>query len=117
MRFSPADRLTSKKDFQLVFANSNKVTYQFLLVLYRSNQKPTARLGIIISKQYVKRAVERNYLRRIIRESFRQHKEMLKGLDIVVLIRSECTPVPHRMGKKVLRSSVDTLWSKVSKLV
>lgn len=107
--FSRSCRLVSKQDFQFVFAKPLKVTRQSLLVLYRPNQLPIARLGMIIAKHHVKRAVDRNLLRRVIRESFRHGQDALKGLDIIVLMRSKWSP----LGKKVWRNEVDNLWQKM----
>lgn len=106
--FSRTQRLLSKKDFQLVFAKPHKVTRQHLIALYRSNQLPHARLGIIIAKHHVKTAVRRNRIRRVIRESFR-HQEMLKGLDIIVLMRSEWTPLINQ----TLRDDINNLWQAI----
>lgn len=108
-------RLVTKQDFQTVFAKPYKVTRKHLLVLYCPNQQPYARLGIIISKHHVKRAVSRNRLRRVIRDSFRQQKDALKGLDIIVLVRSECTPLCKKSGKKALRDEVESLWPSLKK--
>ena len=104
--FSRSFRLISKQDFQFVFAKPYKVSHRYLLALYRPNQCSHPRLGIIISKQHVKRAVDRNLLRRIIRESFRYHRDMLKELDIIVLVRSKWSP----LDSKTLRNDIDNLW-------
>jgi ribonuclease P protein component len=106
VEFPRDHRLAKKHDFQFVFAKPHKATHKYLLALYRSNQKSHARLGIIIAKRYIKLAVQRNRLRRLVRESFRQHQNTLKGLDIVVQIRSECSPLDN----KVLRNDIDRLW-------
>lgn len=105
-KYSRSCRLVSQNDFQFVFAKPLKVTHKRLLALYRPNQQPQARLGIIISKQHVKRAVDRNQLRRVIREGFRQWYGPLKGLDIIVLMRSEWSP----LGVKVWRKETENLW-------
>ncbi len=104
--FSSQCRLRSQSDLQSVFKQSQKVAYQRLLALYRPNQRPLPRLGLVITKHRIKRAIDRNRIRRVIRESFRHHQEVLKGLDIIVLMRSECTP----LDKKALRDNVDHLW-------
>lgn len=104
------ERLKKEKDFKAVFANSKKIKHKYLLMLYKSNELSLARLGIIVSKRYVKRAVERNCFKRIVRESFRHHKYQLKGLDVIVLLRSECSLLHDRLGKKKLRDDVDHLW-------
>jgi len=108
--FSRLYRLVKKHEFQSVFAKSGKVTHKYLLALYKPNQQSHARLGIIIAKHHVKLAVNRNRLRRHIRESFRHHKEALKGLDIIVLMRSECTPLDNH----VIRNDIDRLWQKLA---
>src|SRR5690606_12677704 len=45
------------------------------------------RLGLVIAKKNVRRAVDRNKVKRIARESFRHHRAELDNLDIVVLAR------------------------------
>lgn len=108
-RFLKKDRLVSQHDFQSVFAKPRKASCKSLLALYQYNPSHPARLGLVISKHRVKLAVNRNLLRRIIRESFRHHKEALKGLDIIVLMRSEWCP----LGKKALRDDIDHLWQSL----
>ena len=104
--FSKAYRLVSKHDFQSVFAESNKISRHFLLALHRSTSLPCPRLGMIISKRYVKTAVSRNRLKRLIRESFRHHAHLLQGLDIIVLMRKKWT---NDMQQK-LQGEIEALW-------
>jgi ribonuclease P protein component len=47
-----------------------------------------ARLGLVVAKKHLKRAVDRNRFKRLVRESFRSHQEQLAGLDVVVLARN-----------------------------
>ena len=47
------------------------------------------RLGIIIAKKNVKLAVERNRLKRQLRETFRKQRQVLPSLDIVLLAKTE----------------------------
>ena len=110
LKFSSKNKLLKKADFQFVFAKSRKITHLYLLALYRHNKRNDSRLGIIIGKRWVKSAVHRNLLKRIIRESFRHQKEGLKGLDIIVLMRSECTPLCEPFGKKKIRDDIDYIW-------
>lgn len=49
------------------------------------NTLPYARLGLAIAKRAVPSAVDRNRIRRLIRESFRYRQSKLVGLDIVVV--------------------------------
>lgn len=108
--FSRKNRLKSKRDFQSVFAKPRKVQKKYLVALYQPSLEHS-RIGIIINKHHVKLAVDRNQIRRIIRDSYRHNKEALKGLDIIVLIRSECTP----LDKKALRGNIDKIWEDLIK--
>jgi ribonuclease P protein component len=109
--FPKSNRLILKKDFDAVFKVARKVSHKNLLALYRSNELDHARLGIIIKKQFVKLAVRRNRYRRWIRESFRLAQDGLKGLDIIVLMRSECSP----NDKLNFQDDITLLWQKLSK--
>ncbi len=58
-----------------------------MLLLARENQLSHPRLGLVIGKKSAKLAVQRNRLKRIIRESFRHAQDALAGWDIVVVAR------------------------------
>lgn len=49
----------------------------------RPNGRAKARLGLIVGKRVLKRAVDRNRAKRVIRESFRQRVDM-PPVDVVV---------------------------------
>lgn len=85
-RFLSHWRLTSPKTYQHVFcAACGKASTGGLTVLAAANGLNYARLGLAIAKKKLSAAPARNRLKRIIRESFRFHHELLAGLDIVVL--------------------------------
>lgn len=52
-----------------------------------ANQQTYPRLGLAIAKKHIRQAVDRNRIKRLIRESFRHNQVLLSGLDIVVLAR------------------------------
>lgn len=54
-----------------------------------TNSKPQARLGIVVAKRNVKLAVDRNRIKRHVRESFRQQQQSMQGLDIVVVVKKD----------------------------
>jgi ribonuclease P protein component len=56
-------------------------------VLARENEREFARLGLAVGKKRIRNAVGRNRIKRLARESFRHHGEVLAGLDVVVLCR------------------------------
>ena len=56
-----------------------------LLVSKHSSKRP--RLGFAIAKKQVKRAVDRNKLKRLFRESFRQYQAELPSKDFVIMVK------------------------------
>lgn len=88
-RFARQQRLTQASEFKGVFDNPCvKQGDSSMLLLGKKNNHETARLGLAVAKKQLKRAVSRNRFKRLTRESFRQHLETIKGLDIVVIARS-----------------------------
>ena len=86
--FGKSLRLLNARDYRGVFDNAQlKISHQRLLILARSNSSETPRLGLVIAKKNIRLAVQRNRIKRILRESFRLRQETLIGLDIVVLAR------------------------------
>lgn len=80
-------RLTTSSEFSYVFADASAIHTQSFTILARSSQQTMSRIGLVISKKNVARAVARNQLKRVIRESFRTHRELLPKVDIIVLAK------------------------------
>ncbi|MFO1385920.1 MAG: ribonuclease P protein component [Chitinivorax sp.] len=84
VRFPSQLRLLKTDDFSSVFNFRCAVRGNTLRIHGKPNGLPHARLGLVIGRKLAKQAVRRNYMKRVIRESFRQQQETLAGLDIVV---------------------------------
>lgn len=81
-------RLLTASDYKAVFdAAEFKVSSAQLLVLAINTGHTDPRLGLVISKKNIRFAVQRNRVKRLIRESYRKHQLQLYGLDIVVLAK------------------------------
>ncbi|KRA33673.1 ribonuclease P protein component [Rhodanobacter sp. Root627] len=76
---------------------------------YRDNELGHARLGLAISKRVSKRAVERNRIKRLLRESFRRVRHQLPSVDLMVMAREQAANVP---GPQLL-AEIDVLWKKL----
>lgn len=94
-KFTRVSRLTTASAFDCVFRKSRRSADGFFTVLYRTNDLGYPRLGLAIAKKRVRRAVGRNRLKRLIRESFRAIQPQLNGLDIVVLARDKAGMAPN----------------------
>lgn len=85
--FPKSLRLLSPTEFQFVFAQAQKFANRHWTFIVRANELSYPRLGLAIAKKQLPRAVWRNRVKRIARETFRQHKNQLCGYDMVVLGR------------------------------
>lgn len=83
----------------------------YFTVLARPNAEPLARLGLAIAKKCARRAVDRNRLKRLVRESFRLERLGLPGLDLVVLCRRDAVTADNLQ----LRASLTRHWARIRK--
>jgi len=108
-RFPQQARLKRSGDFRSLFAQPAISTDSCFKIFARPNGRESARLGLAISKRYARRAVDRSRLKRIVRESFRQQRHCLPGVDLVVLSRRRAVTLPN--GR--LFSSLAAHWKRV----
>ncbi len=101
--------LRTKSEFKSIFDKSNRISQKHLLILFKQNQKEYSRLGVIVGKRVAKKAIARNRIRRIVKESFRLNQEKLLGWDIIVIARQQC----DTLNKPTLRKGIDDLWQKL----
>ena len=85
--FKRDQRLLKGTQFKRVFASSRRSSDRYFTVLVRVNDGVCARLGLAVAKKQIRLAVGRNRVKRLVRESFRQHTDMLGAVDVVVLSR------------------------------
>ncbi len=87
-RFSKARRLLTARDYSRVFDGAEaKASHRHLLLLARRNDEASHRLGLVIAKKNVRLAVQRNRVKRVVREFFRHQSTDGPGLDVVFLAR------------------------------
>ena len=81
------NRLRKKKDFESVFKNGKSIKQDSLYLKYKENKLDETRFGIIVGKNYSKKAVSRNKIKRRIRDIIRSKITKIKtGLDAVVVV-------------------------------
>lgn len=81
-------RLLTAGDYRQVFDNAAfKVHGKGLMALASPNDLGYPRIGLVISKKSMRRAVDRNRIKRLVRESIRFQQHRLPAVDIVILSR------------------------------
>lgn len=102
-------RIRRAGDFAAMRNASGRLGGRCFSVRYRDNELGQARLGLAISKRVSKRAVERNRIKRLVRESFRRIRAQLPAVDLLVIAREQASGLP---GPELL-AEIDYLWKKL----
>lgn len=87
LSFKKSDKLLSTNDFSDVFKNKRFFhTKKTLKIFYHIKNQNTPRIGLIISKKIAKKAVDRNYMKRFLREWFRNNRLFLPTGDYIFFV-------------------------------
>lgn len=112
LRFGKEHRLLTPKEFKQVFDGAVfKASHRCLLLLAIPTTGSVARMGLVIAKKHAKLAVQRNRMKRQLRESFRYHQSQLVGLDIVALAK----PGLWQQDNATMRATIDEQWQRLLK--
>lgn len=108
--FPRSVRLLSAADYAAVFGKNKRLSDKHWTILVARGQSKEPRIGMAVAKKRAKRAVDRNRLKRIIRETFRSKKAGLAAIDIVVMNRDHSI----KASNSELRDSLIRLFEKAS---
>ncbi|MBP0635192.1 ribonuclease P protein component [Cupriavidus sp. AcVe19-6a] len=87
--FPKAARLTKTDEFSSVFALRPRRRSTHFVLYVRANGQAEARLGVVVGKKFAPRAAERNLVKRMARELFRQRREQLSGRDVLLRLQAK----------------------------
>ena len=87
-----------------------KASHEAFLLLAKRSERPQPRLGFIIARKKASRAVDRNRIKRCVRESFRQMQGNFPPMDIVFLARQDVArldkPTLHTVCRDAFRKLI-----------
>lgn len=92
-RLQKIRRLRNNAEFRQVIASKHRESGQYFQAYLKANGFSYTRLGLIVGKRLMRKAVHRNFVKRLIREAFRKQQEAFGGHDVVIRL---CTPFPVR---------------------
>jgi ribonuclease P protein component len=104
----PLKRLLSPAEFRHVLKRPKRSSDAYFTILARKGPSRTARIGLTVSKRAAKRAVDRNRIKRLVREVFRMEQE-LPNWDFVVVAK----PSAKAATNPVLRASLERHFSRL----
>lgn len=104
--FRRSHRLLNARDYSEVFAGATRTADRYFTVLAKPNQLTHARLGLVVAKKNIKTAVQRNRVKRVIRETFRSARPALLCHDLVVIAKAAA----GRADNALLRMALTQIW-------
>lgn len=101
-KFQKQERLTGKPDIDSLFLKGNRFSvYPFVVIwtLTDKTDRHPAKILVAVSRKHRFKAVQRNYIKRIIREAYRKNKYAL--YDFLVENNLRCNFVVLYSGKDI----------------
>lgn len=111
-RFPRSARLLGARDFDQVFRLGRVLT----IGVFRVHYLPTdagPRLGLAIARKALPRAVDRNRLKRQLREGFRVRRALLPSLDLVIRVQAGV----RKLDRPERQAQLAELWQRIATLV
>ena len=113
---SKKEKLKSKKEIELLFSEGRSCTKFPIKMIFTSHQfeeEIPLKIGVSVSKRNFKKAVQRNQIKRLLRESYRLNKHIVfnnleeKHICMFLYIGKE-KPTFHELNSKMERLLQDS---------
>jgi ribonuclease P protein component len=110
--YSRRHRFAARGSFGSILGGSRKVRSRFAVIHALPARDSHSRIGIALTRKLVPSSVDRNLVKRIVREAFRRHGIKGAGLDCVVMLRERfrrehAAPLAIEVG-----GLLDQLWPR-----
>jgi ribonuclease P protein component len=114
-------RLSRSEDFARVYRAGRSVANKYLVLYYFERSEPVLpggearpRVGFSVSKR-LGTAVDRNRVKRVLREAFRANDQSLKGnMDFVLIARTPIVELLEAGGLKAVEAKMLEVFRKAS---
>ena len=106
--FSRELRLVTPDQFKYVFQQPQRAGTPEVTILARKNNLDHPRLGLTVAKKHLKRAHERNRIKRLCRESFRLLQHELPPCDFVIVAKHGI----GRLDNRTFTENLTKLWQR-----
>jgi ribonuclease P protein component len=104
-------RLLLPAEYDRVFVAGKRFSGSAVTLVAAPALFPTARarLGLALAKKQIKRAHERNRVKRLLRECFRGQNLVLQGVDVIAMARTSA----QTMDNGTLKTEIERLMRKL----
>ncbi len=105
-------RLRTPADFAVLGRGSKHVAGSAFLIRHTPSIQHLSRLGLAVSRRVSRRAVQRNRIKRQVRECFRHHRMSLPDIDILVIARQGAA----ERDNALLRAELESLFNRLTRI-
>ena len=116
-RLGDKQRIADKASFARVLRSRLRVQAGRLALQAAGNEGEAGRLGVAIAKRYAKRSVDRNWVKRAVREAFRNHSIKYYPADFLVSLRGPLGGRKRTEERAAVHADIITLFEKAALLV
>lgn len=110
--FSPQERIRKKKDFLHLYKKGSRYRGKYFNLIYLNNNLDFSRMATVVSRK-VGNSVERNKIKRHMREIFRRNKEQIKDpVDMVIIPKKDILELDWTSLQKEYLAAVDSINQK-----
>ena len=111
-RFPRASRLTARRSFLQIYERGERVSGSYFVIFGRRGETEASRLGITATRK-LGPAVDRNRIKRVVREIFRRSVPTQPPVDVVVNVRASALTTPFERLHADLLSRISELRRRI----
>jgi ribonuclease P protein component len=105
-------RFAERGSYGTVLKSGHKLRGRFATLHAGRSPSGHSRLGIALTRKMIPAAIERNRVRRLVRETFRRHGAKLLPMDCVVTLRQAVQAADFALFRSELGTLLDQLCRK-----
>lgn len=109
--YSRRHRFSARGSFGTILRSARKLRGRYAVIHVAPGRSGQSRLGIALTRRLVPLSVDRNRVKRMVREAFRRHEAKRAGFDCVVALRER-----YDRGQSVaLVAEIESLLGQLSR--
>ncbi len=104
-------KIRTNSEYEEIFGKSKRLNTDHFVILFAPNSLGYPRMGLVVGKKAAPGAVERNRIKRVLREVFRLNKPLFGSMDVVFIAKKGSENLDYSLAKKEIE---DIVRSKLS---
>jgi ribonuclease P protein component len=99
-------KIRTNSEYEEIFGKSKRLSTDHFNILFAPNSLGYPRMGLVVAKKAVPGAVERNRIKRVLREVFRLNKPLFGSMDVVFVAKKGSERLDYSLAKKEIEEIV-----------